>query len=120
MPQAVLLQDFISVAGKSSSDAVIQGEDQWVDLGGYADVYFFVDTKQTSGSPSLSLETSPTRDDALFASMATFSLTGTGVTTSVVRYATATTPLRRWVRWKTSAAAPYRTTFRVWMVVTPG
>lgn len=118
MPQAMLLQDWISIQGNSSSDSVIQSADTWKDLSLYTDVVFYLERKDYSGSTlTLHYQTSPTQDDSLFQDMDTVSISATGLTQTVVRFASATTPLARWVRWKVDAAAAWRLTFRVWMVV---
>lgn len=118
MPQAVLLQDWTSVQGNSSSDSVTQSADTWLDLSPYSDVVFFFDRKDFSGSGlTIRFQTSPTTDDSLFQDMATVSVSATGVTQTIVRFADASVPLARWVRWKVDASAAWRLTFRVWTTV---
>ncbi|NUN16393.1 MAG: hypothetical protein HUU55_22420 [Myxococcales bacterium] len=120
MSQAILLQDWFTVRGASSGDPVVQAFNDWADLGGYVDVIFYLDVSSFSGSPSVRYQTSPMLDESLFASMANVSVNSTGLTQTVIRYASASVPLRRWVRWRLDGASAYAVTFRIWMAVRPG
>lgn len=121
MPAAMLLQDWITIQGNSSSDAVIQSADGWRDLQPITDVVFFLERKDYSGSGlTLHYQTSPTSDDSLFQDMATVAIAATGLTQTIVRFADASVPLARWVRWKVDASAAWRLTFRIWMTVRAG
>lgn len=120
MPHSVLLQDWLTVQGVSSAEKVYQPESDWADLGGYIDVVFYLDVRALSGSPTVRYQTSPTRDEAFFATMGSVGVTGTGLTQTVVRYASASVPLRRWVRWQIGGSSAFSLTFRVWATVRTG
>lgn len=120
---AIMLCDWVTVRGATATSPVVQGEDQWLDLGPYTDCTLWVDIREVTGTVSLALETSPTKDDAYFKSM----VTAAGLTTLVanpaptayaVLLSTATVPLARWLRWKlASATATWDVTMRIWASV---
>lgn len=121
MALPVLLQDWTSIQGNSSSDSVTQSADAWLDLQPFTDAIFYIERKDFSGTGlTVHYQTSPTSDDSLFQDMATVSISATGLTQTIVLFATASVPLARWVRWKVDASAAWRITFRVWMVVRAG
>lgn len=116
MAQSFLLQDWNTVQ-LAASDSIVQAESDWLDLGPYTDLFGYTTTKQaTAGvSATLHLETSPSRDNDLFQAMASIALTPTSQFTTAVRYASASVPLARWVRWRISATAAATVNFRVWI-----
>lgn len=120
MSHAFLLQDWTTVSGL---DVIItQDPSEWKDLGGYVDVVFYIEVTEFSGTPTMRLQTSPVEDEAFFGHMAAVSLASSGLVQVVVRYATASVPLRRWVRWRVSGlvGVPWSSTFRVWLCARPG
>lgn len=120
MSHAFMLQDWITLRGE---DVIITQEaDEWKDMGGYVDVVFYVEVREFSGTPTMRLQTSPNQDDEFFNHMAALSLSASGLTQVINRFATASVPLRRWVRWRVSGqiGVPWAVTFRVWMCARPG
>lgn len=120
MPQSVLLQDWLTVKGVSSGEVVVQPAEDWVDLGGYVDVIFYLDVRDFSGSPTIRYQTGPTQDESLFSTVSSIAVTATGLTQTAVRYASASVPIRRYVRWRIGGTAAFSLTFRVWMIARRG
>jgi hypothetical protein len=111
--QPFILQDWTTI--RSSTTTVIQGESGWLDLAPFQDVVFWVDLREQSGSsaPSLLLQTSPVKDDAIFQAMVTIVLNAVS-NPYPVRLASATIPLARYVRWQLSGpSGTWDATFRV-------
>ena len=136
MSNAVMLQDWITITGggtASPNNVIIQNEANWLDVSGYQDVcvYFQLGANSNASATVVSIQTSPTKDEAFFAAkigstaaLATFSTTsGTtpGVQTLVAsRWATeANQPLSKYLRWlatfPTGSAATL--TFRIWLTL---
>jgi len=118
--RALLMQGWTTVRGSSGILKVIQGEDQWLDLTPYQDAAFWIDCREITGTPSLTIETAPARDDSLFAALVpAFTLTPSQ--TPVVKaamLAQTATPLARFARWKlTVASGVWDATFRIWAAV---
>jgi hypothetical protein len=86
------------------------------DLAGYQDLAAYVSTTVVTGGPTLFLETAPSAETS-FDAMWANALASNEEHRPIIRYATATVPLSRWVRWRlegplsTSAAV----TFRIWL-----
>lgn len=121
MPQAFLLQDWTTLAGAAGSDTVIQSKDKWLDLGGYADVVFYVEFREYSGTSfRIYYKTSASGDDGAWSTMDSETPSSTGLIQSIVRYSAASVPLARFVRWEIGASAAFTATFRVWCVARPG
>lgn len=126
MPASMLFQDWTVVAGQSASMIVTMPSERWVDLGAYIDGMFYTEISSFTDTYGgiIELQTSPTRDESLFKTMATISFNQSSPAVSIIRLADATVPLARWVRWNVSA--PSATTnrwdvaFRIWMTVKPG
>lgn len=126
MPASIMLQDWTVVSGQDYEMVVTMPSERWADLGGYVDVMFFTEISSYSDGYGgvIALQTSPTRDESLFKTMATVTFQQSPPAVSIVRFASASVPLSRWVRWQVSA--PSATTnrwdvaFRVWMTVRPG
>jgi hypothetical protein len=114
MGAAVVLQDWITIQGLATTDIVIQSPDHWVDASQWSDAIFYTEVRDYAGSARLFLQTSPTADETLFEDMASISVAATGTTTSIIRFASASVPLSRYVRWKADAtAANWRVVFRI-------
>ena len=120
---AILLCDWTTVQGTTSSSPIVQGDDQWIDLTPYQEAVFWVDCREVTGTVTLNLETSPSRDDVYFKSMVNPTAGQTGISlvngTAPVAYAallaSAPTPLARWVRWKlVGTGSTWDATFRIW------
>jgi len=115
------MQDWATIRGGSSIVTTTQSEHQWLDLSEYRDVTVWTEIKEAtvgSGSVSVSFETCPSKDDALFAVAVTAFSAVPGVTVSVVHRDTASVPLGRWLRWKVTQAGAGQTwdvAFRIWV-----
>lgn len=117
MAYVTLIQDWLTIQNNGAS-TVIQAEDQWLDMADFLDVIFYVSTQQVTGTtPTLNLKTSPSRDDALFATMQTQVLAATTNYTLINRFAVATVPLSRWVRWELTGTT-ISVTFRIYAAAT--
>ena len=112
---AFMLQDWTTIRGSVST--VIQGEDNWLDLTEYQDVVLWIDCREaTANNVTITFQTSPTKDEILFQTLATAS-TLVGQATPVVVNATLTkavTPVARYLRWVIAGSgSPWDATFRV-------
>lgn len=119
-----VLQDWTTIRGASGVTAVTQAEVGWLDLSPFQDVVFWIDVKESTNSPTLNLQTSPTADEGLFQAMTTglvMTASNTPVVVSVLMLG-ALTPVARFVRWQiTSATGPWDATFRIVLVAnSPG
>lgn len=104
------------------SESVAQDEAGWLDLSDYDDIVIWSQVRTSENIASMAIETSPTKDDGWFTSMATPSVsaaTAPVVTKNI--FSSATTPLARFVRWKITANGTDTgdITFRVWIVANP-
>lgn len=100
MPNSFLLTPWVTIQSANATP-IYQNESEWLDLEAFTDVCFYEQHNQVVGSPTLAIETSPSRDPDLFRvlSGATATLsTATPKNTWLVRYATAAEPLARFVR----------------------
>jgi hypothetical protein len=101
-----VLQDWITIRGTQSGVAIVQSEADWMSFQPYQDIVFFLDVKSVNlgGLTSLTLdyETSPVKDDTIFAKMITTATLTTAITRQdkVLLSQNPTVPLARWVRWK--------------------
>lgn len=111
-------QDWITVSGRNSSDTVIQSESDWLDAESYSDVAVMCQVTKFSTGVTIAVQTAPAEDDSLFQTMATFAPTNAGITEQVVRYATASVPLARLIRWKAvGASSAWSVTFRLLVIL---
>jgi hypothetical protein len=112
---ALLLQDFISVSAASTTQ-IVQSPSGWIDLGEIEDVVLYTDIRETSGTGTLAIETSPTMQNGSFVSLVSFT-PAVGLRTDVVTAYLAKVPAARFLRW--SLTAPVGTTgdatFRIWV-----
>lgn len=117
-----VLQDWITIRGNSTITSIVQGENDWMGLAPYEDIVFWLDCREitaSSGTLVMNYETSPTKDENLFAGMVsgvTMSASTTPTITKVLLSQNPTVPLARWVRWRISvsgATAAWDTTFRI-------
>lgn len=117
MARSVLLQDWIMIKGTSGT-SIPQAVQDYQDLEDGIDVTFLLEVADCAGTAlSISYQTSPCLDDRLFRTMDNVAISSAGITQTIVRQATATNPLHRWVRWSVYASTNYSLTFRVWMSV---
>lgn len=116
-----ILQDWITIRGAAGVTTVTQSESGWLDLSPYQDVTFWIDAREFTGTttPTLSFQTSPTKDEVLFQTMGSpvpLVLTTTTIAAPTnVFLASAAVPVARYVRWLLSgpAAGGWDATFRV-------
>jgi hypothetical protein len=106
------LQDWITVRG--GVNTMGQPESGWLDLSDYQDAVFWVEAKEATGTPTIYIQTAPTKDEALFSSIQSQLIAPAGgLYTLKVLMATATLPISRWVRWSITGTALWDATFRV-------
>jgi hypothetical protein len=111
-----ILQDWTTVKSSGTGPGVTQDPDLWLDLSPFQDVVFWLLSPESTGSPSLNLQTSPTTDDAFFELATIYTQTITPSATPVVvpvYMATAPIPLARYVRWQISGGGAWDATFRI-------
>ena len=129
-----VLQDWITIRGTTAAGGnanggagdIIQGESTWMGFSSFQDIVIWLDVREAT-LPTTSLtwlfDTSPTKDQILFQSMASVVvLTSGGLTPGVqtpqkVILSSASVPLATWVRWRVSpvnaSAQTWDTTFRI-------
>src|SRR5262245_45780103 len=116
MAKSFVLQDWTALQGKGS-DTIVQTEDSWLDFADYTDVIFYITFKAFSGtSVRLHLQTSPSKDNDMFAGMTGGTLTVSVANRLVVAVRSgAAEPLARYVRWTADAggAEAWTLMFRV-------
>jgi hypothetical protein len=103
-----VLQDWVSLKGSGTTNIVVQGADQWLDMTPYQDIQFWLDVRQltltggTTPALNMSFETAPAKDDALFTSMvAQFAMVaGSGPSVYQALLTNAAVPIARWLRWR--------------------
>jgi hypothetical protein len=109
---AFILQDWTTIRGAVTT--IVQQETDWLDLSPYQDVVFWIDVKESTNSPTFTLQTSPSKDDSLFTAMIPGSNAGSGTLTIQSAFmTTANVPLARFVRWQISGAPTWDATFRI-------
>lgn len=100
MGATIMLQDWIALRGASSSDDIFQTASEWVDAEDYSDVTVLLEVSELTSGMGVEIQTSPAVDERLFQVMTSFAPSGTGTSQSIVRFATASVPLARFVRWR--------------------
>lgn len=133
-----LLQDWTTIRGNvaSASPPIVQEQEDWLDLDGFSDATVWIDVAEVTppaGTSTnfvlLTLETSPSFDDANFTAMTPALSYGTAApynlasTTPIVTRSTqslVTSNLMRYVRWKVSPSTTglWDITFRIRVVAT--
>ncbi len=121
-----VLQDWITIRGTSVTNDIIQGERDWMGFSSFQDLVLWLDVREVTSTVDFHLDTSPSKDEALFQSMlsVTSIAAGTGPYTippagGLPRVLLATNPnipLATWVRWRlhpTGSSGPWDVTFRV-------
>ena len=119
MPQSFLLQGWTHVEG-TAGNGIIQGEEGRLDLSGFTDVVLYLSTKACGNRTAFDYQTAPSKDDDLFVSIlpappGPVTPGPDGQDVQVIRFATATQPLARWLRWKLEDEDDYAATFRIWV-----
>jgi hypothetical protein len=119
VPEARKLQRWVTIRGPAS-ETIIQDEDEWLDLEEHDDVAIWVQVPDASNVDSLQFQTSPVRDGDTFVTMATWMVGGAALEPEIasVVFASATTPLARYLRWacRARAGGSMSITFRAWVV----
>lgn len=106
------LQELVCVRGGTGQSSITQDEPGWLDLADYHDVVIWANFTSFSGAPSLLIQTSPTKDEFFFQTIATIT-PALGTSVSQVLLWSATIPLARYVRWQLTGTPTYDATFRV-------
>lgn len=114
------LQGWLTIRGPDSS-TVVQGEDDWLDLTDFLDVAIWHQVTDQSNVATLTIETAPAKEEALFSSMASLGLASSlspQITPAI--FARAAVPLARYLRWKIVGrmGGAFSITFRLWIVAT--
>jgi len=109
-----ILQRWITVQG--SGNTVLQDEEEWLDMSGCSDATVWLDVRDVSGTVTLSLQSAPSKDDALFNPIiapTALSAQQYPYVTKTIRGATSVFPLARWVRWSLTGSSSWSATFRI-------
>lgn len=108
----LILQDWTSIAGVATA-AVTQDETLWLDLAPFQDVVIYIDVRESTGSPTITFETSPAKDDSLFQILTSSAMTA-GSAPRVLRATMlgSAIPLARYLRWKVSSSSGWDASFR--------
>jgi hypothetical protein len=109
----LILQELTTIRGGVAT--VTQQETEWLDVTPYQDAVFYVEVVDSTNSPTLNLQTSPTADESLFASMTsgTTMTAATGPTLVPVYMSPSPTPIARFVRWQITGTPTWDATFRI-------
>jgi len=120
------LCNWTTIRGTTTTAPITQGEDQYLDVSPFTDLVLWVDCREASGGATLSIQTSPTKDDLYFKNiLATITLPTNGTNGPVVYSALASSalvPAAAWRRWQLSgSSSPFDATFRIWLAAnSPG
>jgi hypothetical protein len=108
----LILQDWASIAGAATA-TVTQDETLWLDLAPFQDVVVYLDVRESSGTPTITFETSPAKDNSLFQTLVSSTMTAGG-TPRVLRATMlgSTIPLARYLRWKITSSSGWDASFR--------
>jgi hypothetical protein len=110
---AFILQEWTTIRGGVTT--VTQGEDGWLDLTPYQDLVFWVDVREATGTPSITLQTSPTKDESLFTAVVAATTISASATPVVIKatLSGATVPVARYLRWQLNGTPTWDATLRV-------
>jgi hypothetical protein len=114
---AYVLQDWTTIQAASGVATMTQEEDGWLDLTPYQDVVFWIDAKSSTSTPTITFQTSPSKDEIMFQPL----VSGVAIPTAGLSppqvvsafMATASVPLARYVRWQLTGSGAWGATFRV-------
>ena len=119
----VMLQDWTTVHVTGTAGTVKQSEPTWVDVGDYRDIVLWLETRgvliPALQSVQLYYETSPTKDDGLFSTLASQAslAANTRYIDKVLEASNPSVPLSKWVRWRLavtgSPSTEWGATFRI-------
>lgn len=112
-----VLQDWVTI-GNAGTTPIIQNESDWLPFSSFQDIAFWVDVRNvTLGTTvTIDLQTSPTKDDALFRVLTNCTVAATGAGITVVKNILSTAPgipLATWVRWVLTPSVASTITFRI-------
>ncbi|HEX4403414.1 MAG TPA: hypothetical protein VH560_01210 [Polyangia bacterium] len=122
----VCLQNWVRLRGNATT-TLVQSQAEWVDLAAFQGVMPYIQVSGFGGSPTISIETSPTHDAVLFSTMdgvaglpphSSYALAAAGLqTVTMFSFADTTlaTPPARWLRWKVTGTGNWSVVFRVWL-----
>ncbi len=121
--QSFILQDWAGFAGSSAATNLTQDDGAWLDLASFQDATIYLEvTEVSTPPPTIAFQTSPTREDGLFQTLASITMS-TGSQPNVLRglMLGSSVPLARYLRWKISAGAAWDATFRALVIAnSPG
>ena len=112
--RSIIMQDWLTVRGVANG-IVIQSQTDWILTAPFQDITFYLDVREVLGTPTISYDTCPVRDDVLFQAMFTSAALAVGVAAPKTIFgATASFPVSHWTRWRlVGGAAAWDATFRV-------
>ena len=121
-----VLQNWTTIRAQTGGTTIIQDEDDWMGFSSFEDIVFWIDMREAtvpaSQTLTLALQSSPSKDEALFQTMvsaAWTSASSAGLVTplpKVIQAQAPAVPLATWLRWQLSlsaGASPWDITFRV-------
>jgi hypothetical protein len=120
-----VFQPWVTIQGTAQTVVQItQDEADWLDGSSASDVQLWIDVRSasplSSGSLTLRIESSPTKDEAFFAPVAVLPLlaaTSAPIVLKTVSGATSVNPVARWLRWTIvsvgSGSGQWSVTFRI-------
>lgn len=112
MAGVIELAPWTSMSAGASND-ITQPLREWADALSYADGVFWIDVKSKSGAPTLHIQTAAVAEDGYFQDFVD-PVSAEGIAMKITRFASATTPMMRYLRWKIEAgASSWSLTFRV-------
>jgi hypothetical protein len=115
---SLALCEWTTIRGTSATTPVNQGEDQWLNVSEFLDLVIWVDCREAFSTPTLSIQTAPTKDDSYFKNIITpITLApANGPTAYTALASSALVPVAGWLRWQlSSAAATWDATMRIWV-----
>jgi hypothetical protein len=104
--ESELFQRWIAIRADSSISSISQDDEDWIDVADVTDAVFWVDVRELTSSGAqlfLNIETSPTRDEALFVPAAppiALTPSSSPLITKTARGAASLAPMGRWARWR--------------------
>jgi len=118
MGWGVLFQDWITLH-TAAAGSVVQTEPDWVAVGDFTDVSMHASVRGLTGGPrAVHLESAPSFDADLFASIGNVRLTASSERTLNVKYALSTAVPAAWLRWRLEFDFAGDITLRLWLTLT--
>lgn len=109
-----VVQDWITLQGLNATDEVVQPQESYVDALRHPDVITYIQVRDYAGTARILIQTCPSLDEGLWSTMVSYTPTSTGTQTDIIRFASASDPLSRYVRWKVDASsANWKVVFRI-------